>query len=265
MTKTLEKSQSEYRTRSENRLQQFSRGRNRKILETMLLLISVMGYLLVCYFGLVLTPPDVHLGQTVRILYIHPATAWVALYLCFGLGTLCSLLYLIPKTRSVFFDRLGATFIELGTVFLSLTTIVGSIWGYITWGVWWTWDALLTSTAILIVLYLGYLTIRQIPASKEKRAKRSAVFALIAALDLPVVQFAVDWWNTLHQTSIINFPKLSFTVQGSMLGTLVLSFAVLTIFFIWLALVKYDVLKLQSEIDEIRLQALLAERIKGAN
>ena len=111
--------------------------------------------------------------------------AWVALYLAFGLAAVSSLLYLWPRTRSLFWDRLAAAAVEVGVVFNVCTLVSGSIWGKPTWGVWWAWDARLTSTAVLLVLFLGYLALRRVPAEPEVRARRSAFVALFAAVDVP--------------------------------------------------------------------------------
>ena len=129
--------------------------------------------------------------------------AWVALYLAFGLAAVSSLLYLWPRTRSLFWDRLAAAAVEVGVVFNVCTLVSGSIWGKPTWGVWWAWDARLTLTAVLLVLFLGYLALRRVPAEPEVRARRSAFVALFAAIDIPLVHFSVDWWNTLHQGATV--------------------------------------------------------------
>ena len=115
------------------------------------------------WLGLWVTPPDKIQGNLVRLVYLHPPIAWVALYLAFGLAALSSLLYLWRRTRSLFWDRLAAASVEVGVVFNALTLATGMLWGRPTWGVWWTWDARLTSTALLLVLFLGYLALRRVP------------------------------------------------------------------------------------------------------
>ena len=144
------------------------------------------------WLGLWVTPPDQVQGNLVRLLYLHPPVAWVALYLAFGLAALSSLLYLWRRTRSLFWDRLAAAAVEVGVVFNALTLVTGSLWGRPTWGVWWTWDARLTTTALLLVLFLGYLALRRVPAEPDVRARRCAVAALVAFVDVPIVHFSVD-------------------------------------------------------------------------
>ena len=123
------------------------------------------------WLGLWVTPPDKVQGQLVRLVYIHPPIAWVALYLAFGTAALASVLWLWPRTRSRFWDNLAAASMEVGTVFTALTLVTGSIWGRPTWGVWWAWDARLTSTALLLVLQLGYLALRRVPGDADSRAR----------------------------------------------------------------------------------------------
>jgi heme exporter protein C len=257
MSKVLTQSQPEV---IKAQSQQTLISQRRLKLEWALCVVSIVLLALTYYLGIWVTPPDLHLGQSVRLLYIHPATAWVALYFCFGLTTLASFLYLIPKTRKDFFDRLSQASAESGIIFLILTTVVGSIWGHITWGIWWTWDARLTSTALLAVLYLGYIAVRQIPGSYETQKKRSAIFALFAAIDLPVVHYSVDWWNTLHQRASVFTSNLHFKVHGIMLYTMLLSFVAFSLLYLWIILMKFDILKLESFINQHQRELALKQR-----
>ena len=216
------------------------------------------------WLGLWVTPPDVTRqqvqGNLVRLVYIHPGVAWVALYLAFGLAAVASLLYLWPRTRSMFWDRLAAAAVEVGVVFNVCTLISGSIWGKPTWGVYWAWDARLTLTAVLLVLFLGYMALRRVPAEPEKRAKRSAFVCLFAAVDIPIVHFSVLWWKTLHQGATVLNPDLSPTIHGSMAWTLLLSFVALTLVFVWMLLVRYRIGVLEDWLGGSELDVALRER-----
>jgi heme exporter protein C len=217
------------------------------------------------WLGLWVTPPDATKGNTVpgdlvRLVYIHPGVAWVALYLAFGLAAVSSLLYLWPRTRSLFWDRLAAAAVEVGVVFNACTLISGSIWGKPTWGVYWAWDARLTLTAVLLVLFLGYMALRRVPAEPEKRAKRSALVALFAAVDIPIDHFSVLWWRTLHQGATVINPNLSPTIHGSMAWTLLLSFIALTLVFVWMLLVRYRIGVLEDWLASSELDVALRER-----
>jgi len=212
------------------------------------------------WLGLWVTPPDATQGDIVRLLYLHPALAWVALYLAFGLAALSSALYLWPRTRSERWDLLAASTVEVGVVFLSLTLITGSLWGRPAWGVWWTWDARLTSTALLDLLFIGYLALRRVPADPHIRARRCAVLALLASLDVPIVHFSVQWWNGLHQGASVLDAGFHFKVHGSMLWTLLLSFVAMTAVFAWLVMRRYQIAVRDEAVEDLELQAALAER-----
>jgi heme exporter protein C len=212
------------------------------------------------WLGLWVTPPDKIQGNLVRLVYLHPPIAWVALYLAFGLAALSSLLYLWRRTRSLFWDRLAAASVEVGVVFNALTLATGMLWGRPTWGVWWTWDARLTSTALLLVLFLGYLALRRVPADPEVRARRCAVAALIAFVDVPIVHFSVIWWQTLHQGATVLNSNLSPTIHGSMAWTLLLGFIALTLVFVWMVGVRYRIEVLADRTDAEHLEVSLAER-----
>ena len=216
------------------------------------------------WLGLFVTPPDVEQGDLVRLVYLHPALAWVALYVAFGTAAICSLLYLWPRTRSMTFDRLAAASVEVGVVFTILTLVTGSIWGRPTWGVWWTWDARLTSTALLAVLFLGYLALRRVPADPHVRARRCAVAALFAAADVPIVHFSVVWWQTLHQGATVLNPNLSPTIHGSMAWTLLLSFVAFTLLFLWMVITRYRIETLREEGEDVELaDAIVSRRAEG--
>lgn len=212
------------------------------------------------WLGLWVTPPSVVQGTLVRLLYIHPPVAWVALYAAFGLAALSSLLYLWRRTRSFFWDRLAAAAVEVGVVFNALTLVTGSLWGRPTWGVWWTWTARLTSTALLLVLFLGYLALRRVPADPDVRARRCAVAALVAFVDVPIVHFSVDWWQTLHQSASVLDPTLTVKIHGSMAWTLLLGFVAMTLVFVWMVAVRYRIEVLRDREGMEELEVSLAER-----
>jgi heme exporter protein C len=155
---------------------------------------------------------------------------------------------------------LAAAAVEVGVVFNVCTLISGSIWGKPTWGVWWAWDARLTSTAVLLVLFLGYLALRRVPAEPEVRAKRSAFAALFAVVDVPIVHFSVLWWKTLHQGATVLNANLSPTIHGSMAWTLLLGFVALTLAFVWMLLVRYRIGALEDYLGSGELDMALLER-----
>ena len=212
---------------------------------------------LTVWLGLWVTPPDQFMGNLVRLLYVHPPMAWVSFF-AYGVSTLASLLYLWPRTRSFAWDRLAGSSAEVGVVFTGLTLITGSIWGRPTWGTWWTWDPLLTTTALLFVLYLGYLAIRRVPAEPGTKARRSAVAALVAFVDVPIVYGSVTWWRSLHQAPTITVGKTY--VHGSMAWTLLLGFVAFTLVYGWLVSHRYHLAQLEAREESEGIELALAAR-----
>jgi heme exporter protein C len=222
---------------------------------------------LVAVLGLVVTPPDVVQRDAVRLLYIHVPTAWLAMYLSFGVTTVASALYLWKRTRRPFWDTLAGASAEIGLVFIGLTLVTGSIWGRTTWGVWWTWDARLTSTAVLFVTYLGYLAVRRIPGDPLVRSRRAAIVALAAFLNVPLVHQSVEWWRTLHQpASILDQRRLGDPqIQGSMLATLLLAVLAFTLLYGWLLVHRFRLASTEEQVESAQLDEALAERRAEAN
>lgn len=217
------------------------------------------------WLGRWVTPPDKVQGNLVRLLYVHPALAWVALYVSFGTATVASALYLWQRTRSVVMDRVAHCAMEVSVVFIALTLVTGSIWGRPTWGVWWVWDARLTSTAILGVLALGYLALRRANDDPALRARRSAVFAILSAINVPIIHFSVQWWRTLHQGATVFTSSRTLLVHGSMAWTLLVSFVGFTLLFFWLLRARYR-LEVQRELASSATldEALALRRSEGA-
>jgi heme exporter protein C len=223
-------------------------------------LLAFVGVAVTVWLGLCVTPPDVFMGNLVRLLYIHPSIAWV-MYICYGVAFLSSLLYLWPRTRDLRWDKLAGASSEVGVVFTGLTLVTGSIWGRPTWGVWWTWDPLLTTTALLFVLYLGYLAVRRIPGEPDSCARRSAIAALVAFVDVPIAYFSVLWWRSLHQAPSIDDPLTGKTyIHGSMAWTLLLSFVSFTLVYVWLVAHRYRLYGLAAREEDEGLALALEER-----
>lgn len=223
---------------------------------------TVASLALTAVMALVISPPDVNMQDSVRLLYLHVPTAWLAMYVSFGVTTVASLLYLWKRTRSRFWDLVAGASAEIGVLFLGLTLIVGSIWGRITWGVWWTWDARLTTTAVLFVLYVGYLAVRKVPATPDVTARRSAIVAVAAFLDVPIVHQSVEWWRTLHQDATILDERrlLDPQIHGSMAWTLLIGVVAFTLLYCWLLAHRFRLAWLEDQLGDRQLQAAIDER-----
>jgi heme exporter protein C len=198
-------------------------------------------------------------GDAVRLMYVHVPSAWLA-YLAFFVTAVGSVCYLIPKTRSMAWDRIAAASAEIGVLFTGLALVTGSIWGRLTWGVFWTWDARLTTTALLFLLFCGYLALRRLPASPEQRAKRAAVVGLVAFLDVPIVHMSVQWWQTLHQKPTILRPDLDPQIDGLMLFSVFVGVIAFTLVYAWFMLHRLRIRRMEEWLDDQGLEAAIAER-----
>jgi heme exporter protein C len=221
---------------------------------------AIVSLAATAWLGLVTTPPDEFMGNLVRLIYIHPPLAWDA-FIAYGMNFLASLAYLWPRTRDLRWDQLAGATAEVGVLFTGLLLVTGSLWGRPAWGTWWTWDPLLTTTALLFVLYLGYLALRRVPDDRELRARRSAVAALVAFVDVPVVYFAVLWWKSLHQAPTVLNPTTNKTyIHGSMAWTLLLGFIAFTLTYAWMVMIRYRIGAGEERTHEDEVSASLLAR-----
>lgn len=221
-------------------------------------IVTIVGIVWLVIFGLFVTPADVNQGETVRIMYAHVPGAWLA-YLAFIVTALSSTMYLWRRTRSLTWDRIAGASAEIGVLFMGISLVTGSLWGRLTWGTFWTWDARLTTTAFLFVTYIGYLAVRNLGGTHHQRARRSAVLALLAVLEIPLVHFSVEIWNSLHQEASVA-GNTDVTMDGLMLFTLFLGVIVFTLMYVWMLLHRQRALTLEDMLDDTGLDRALAAR-----
>ena len=155
------------------------------------------------YFALFASPADYQQGESVRIMYIHVPAAWMALFVYTGIA-LASAVALIWRHPLADIAARAASPIGAGFTFLALAS--GSLWGKPMWGTWWVWDARLTSVLVLLLLYLGYIALRAAIDDEAKAGRAAAILALVGLINLPIIYFSVDWWNSLHQGESIFRP-----------------------------------------------------------
>ncbi|MEM8619870.1 MAG: cytochrome c biogenesis protein CcsA [Actinomycetota bacterium] len=224
--------------------------------------IISMGWLVA--FGLGFSPADRDQEEAVRILYVHVPTIWVA-YLAFSITALSSAIVLFGKKKSLDWDRLAGASAEIGVAFVAVTLAVGAMWGRITWGVFWQWDARLTTTALLFVTYIGYLAVRRLGGTHEQRAKRSAVLGLIAVLEIPLVHWSVRLWRSLHQEATVLNTDGDIKMDGLMLFSLFVGVVAFTLLYVWLLLHRTRSMWMEDLLDDRGLdEALAARRAEGA-
>ncbi|MGB2757785.1 MAG: cytochrome c biogenesis protein CcsA [Acidimicrobiia bacterium] len=228
-------------------------------------LCTLISLLALAVMGLWVTPPDAIQSDAVRLLYLHAPAAWGA-YLAFAATSIASALYLWPRTRSMRWDAIAGASAEVGVIFTGLTLLVGSLWGKPIWGDWWSWDARVTTTAVLFFLYLGYLALRGVDEDPAVHAKRNAVVALIAFVDVPVVHFSVTWWRTQHQSATVFNPDLKARIQdGSMRFTLALGVLAFTLLYVYLVSLRVKVSQAGAVAADADLdRAIIRRREEGA-
>jgi heme exporter protein C len=215
-------------------------GKRKRILGPLALVFIVAGL----YFALIKAPPDALQGEAQRIMYLHIPSILTA-YLSFFIVFVGSCLYLWKREPRD--DVLAHSAAEIGTLFTALTIVEGSIWGKPTWGVWWTWDARLTLTAILLLIFIGYLMLRVLIEDENRAAVSSAVVGIIGFLDIPLIHMSVYWWRTLHQPpSILRPDKAPWeNVHPAMLTALAVNFVAFLLLYFYL-------LSLRTQLGETR-------------
>jgi heme exporter protein C len=210
---------------------------------------------LLALYGLVISPADREMADSVRLMYLHVPSATYLYVGCF-FTTLGSGMWLRKRTAG--WDALAEAGAEVALVFSVLTLGAGSLWGRPTWGTYWTWDARLTSTAVLVALLVGYLALRRLELDPDARSTRAAVLGLLLVPNVVVVNRSVEWWRSLHQKSTL--VRLDPTIEGNMLVALMVGFLALGLVFAWMMVHRFRIAWLEQQADRLDLDAALAER-----
>ena len=193
-------------------------------------------------FALAVVPADAEQGDVQRLMYVHVPAAWLA-FLSFGVVFLASVAYL--RTGRIRWDRIAVASAEIGVLFCVLTLILGSLWGRPVWGTWWTWDPRLTTTVVLLLIYVGYLSLRNVADSPSRRAHWSAVVGVVGFVDVPIVHMSVVWWRSLHQEATVIRPGAP-TMDPSMLVALLLGTVAFSVAYGYLMAVRLRVGRLED-------------------
>ena len=200
-----------------------------------LLFLMILIVLVGLVYALFVSPPDFIQGDAVRIMYVHVPSSFIALG-CFGFIGIASILNLIFKIK--FVSLMAKSLAPVGCIFSLISIVTGSLWGKPTWGIWWVWDARLTSMVILFLFYLAYIFTWQFVYDFERANKITSIIGIIGLFNLPVIKYSVDWWNTLHQSSSITLTSAP-TIHYTMLVPLIIMFLGMVIYSLIIFLMKY--------------------------
>jgi len=205
------------------------------------------------YYSLFQSPPDYQQSETVRMMYVHVPAAWMAMfcYIALAASSAVALIW-----RHMVADIVAKSTAPIGACFTFLALATGSLWGKPMWGTWWVWDARLTSVLILFFLYLGYMVLYNAFDDPTRGSRAAAILAIVGVINVPIIKFSVDWWNTLHQpASVVKMAGPA--IHSSMLAPLILMAVGYTSFYFWVLFVR-----VRAEINENKLRAL---RIRQAD
>lgn len=217
--------------------------------------LAIVALAILLVFGLVISPPDVVQGESVRLFYLHVPVILVA-YTGFFFTMVGSIMYL--KTNSVFWDLLAGAAGEIAVLFCAFGLFTGAMWGKPTWGVYWQWDARLTSTTVMFVMYIGYLAVRHLELPPEVRRRRAAVLGIVSILNVIVVHYSVTWWRGMHQGRTLGLDP---QIEGA---SMMFSFFMGSVAFFltagWLLLHRFRVSWLVHQVDQEGLALAITER-----
>ncbi len=199
--------------------------------------VAAAAVTMLLLLGLLVAPPDAVQGQPQRLMYLHVPAAWVA-YLSFATVLVASLGYL--WRRDLRWDTRAQAAAEIGTGLTALTLALGSLWGRPVWGVWWAWDPRVVSTAVLLLVYVGYLGVRGLSADPHINARRAAIIGVLGFVEVPIVHFSVLWWRSLHQPPTVLRPGGARPIAVPMLAALLTGVAAFTLLAAWVYLRRLE-------------------------
>ncbi|MBZ0159783.1 cytochrome c biogenesis protein CcsA [Candidatus Methylomirabilis sp.] len=215
-------------------------------------ILTVIGLVIGLYIAFIYAPADAVQGDVQRLMYLHVPLILVS-YLAFFVVFVASILYLWRRRQQ--HDAIAHSSAEIGVLFTALAIAVGSIWGRPTWGVWWTWDARLTTSAILLLMFLGYLMLRTLVDDPSRGARFCAVLGIIGFLDVPIIHLSVVWWRTLHQPASILRPGPS-TVASDMQVALYTNLAAFVLLYGYLLVKRLQVEGARQELFRLQMELL---------
>ena len=221
--------------------------------EKSLAVVTATGLIATMYGAFLWAPTEKTMGDIQRIFYVHVPSAWNAL-IAFIIIFVGSVAYLI--TKDLKWDRLAVAAAEIGTIFCTAFLATGPLWAKPVWGIWWTWDARLTSSLILWLMYLGYLLLRDFLEDPQRRATLAAVFGIFAFVDVPIVYLSIRLWRTQHPQPVLMGGEES-GLDPTMFKVLMLSWAVFSLLFVLLMILRMRLEKSRTEVQQLRRAVML--------
>ena len=216
--------------------------------------LAVLTLVAGVYISFVASPPDYQQGETVRIMYVHVPAAWMGLFIYTSMAAAAAVGLVWKHPLADLYAKAAA---PIGAGFTAICLISGSLWGAPMWGTWWVWDARLTSVLILFFLYLGYLALVNAFDDPERGLRSGNVLLLVGAVNIPIIKFSVDWWNTLHQpASVVRMGGPS--IDASMMTPLLLMAVAFKAYFLCVVIIR-----LRSELLARRIQTLRLNEARG--
>lgn len=210
--------------------------------------LSLLAFTWGLYLALIESPPAIEHGHSVRMMYVHVPAAWAAMmaYTALAIASFVSFIWRHPLA-----DNAARSFAVPGAAFTFLALVTGSLWGKPAWGTWWQWDGRMTSVLILFFIYMGYLAIWNIIPERKRAARLASILAMVGFINIPIIKFSVDWWNTLHQPASISSPGAP-GMPPEILWPLFVMMSAYTLLFGWLSLrtIEADIIKSRKNRSE---------------
>ena len=223
-------------------------------LQPIAMVVTILAIGAGLYYALFQSPPDYQQSETVRMMYVHVPAAWMAMFCYVGLA--CSSAVALIW-RHMVADIVAKSTAPIGACFTFLALATGSLWGKPMWGTWWVWDARLTSVLILFFLYLGYMVLYNAFDDTSRGARAAAILSIVGVINVPIIKFSVDWWNTLHQpASVVKMDGPA--VHSSMLTPLILMAVGYTALYFWVLFIRT-----RSELNAHKVRALRIRQAEG--
>ena len=213
-------------------------------------IVSYLAILVAIYFAFIYAPTERTMGVVQRIFYFHVPSAWTA-FVAFFVVCIASIMFLVNGSEK--WDLLAKSSAEIGVLFTTIVLVTGPLWAKPVWNVFWTWDARLTTSFILWLIYIAYLMLRSYTHDKERGARFAAVFGIIGFVDVPIVYFSIRWWRTLHPSAVVGGGDGS-GLAPAMLTTLMVCLAAFSILYVTLLTFRYQSEKITIEFNRFKKQ-----------